>query len=196
MLNWSLESFWSRQHPSQSLNYSAIVLYQPVHYLLCLHLNRSCLPQEWRTHQIISIHKTNSRETSVNNYYTISLLLLYFEGAGKNSIWQNYWLFTNSIISSSQFGSCRRDLLSNNFLSSCLIFSILLTTRFKWTIYLDPKKLLTRSSTVGCWKGYGLLARLENHENIWNIPEQSPAVCINQRTQIWCSSSNIWCTSG
>ena len=55
------------------LKCSALALYQPLHHLFISCLSQHCIPNEWRIHLIVPIHKSGDK-SSVKNYRPISLL--------------------------------------------------------------------------------------------------------------------------
>ena len=55
------------------LKCSALALYQPLHHLFISCLSQHCIPNEWRIHLIVPIHKSGDK-ASVKNYRPISLL--------------------------------------------------------------------------------------------------------------------------
>ena len=55
------------------LKHCALALFKPLHHLFSLSLTQHYIPEEWRIHRIIPIHKSGDRSL-VNNYRPISLL--------------------------------------------------------------------------------------------------------------------------
>jgi len=55
------------------LNYCAISLFKPLHYLFSLSLRKHALPSDWLIHTIVPVYKSGDK-TSANNYRPISLL--------------------------------------------------------------------------------------------------------------------------
>ena len=59
--------------PNYLLKYCAISLYEPLYHLFNLCITHSYLPNEWKIHKVIPIHKSGDKN-SVKNYRPISLL--------------------------------------------------------------------------------------------------------------------------
>ena len=59
--------------PNYVLKNCAMSLCEPLHHLFVQCFNQSYLPEEWRIHKIVPIHKSGDK-SSVRNYCPISLL--------------------------------------------------------------------------------------------------------------------------
>ena len=59
--------------PNYVLKNCAMSLCEPLHHLFVQCFNQSYLPEEWRIHKIVPIHKSGDK-SSVRNYRPISLL--------------------------------------------------------------------------------------------------------------------------
>ena len=97
------------------LKYCAESLTIPIQYLFTLSLRTQSLPQEWCTHCIVPVFKSDDNSL-VNNYRSISLLCIISKVLEK-SIFQNLFNFLYNQLSVYQFGfvpgrSCLQQLLS------------------------------------------------------------------------------------
>ena len=55
------------------LKHCGLALYKPIHHLFMLSISRHYVPEDWRLHLVIPIHKAGDR-SSVRNYRPVSLL--------------------------------------------------------------------------------------------------------------------------
>ena len=126
--------------PPLFLKHCVTALVDPVHYLFSQCLSQSYLPQEWHSHLIIPIPKTDDK-SQISNYRPISLLCNLSKALEKIVFDKIYEFISENSISIHQFGFMRnRSTLKQLILHTEFLYSSLDHHQQVDSIYLDIHK--------------------------------------------------------
>jgi len=122
--------------PNIILKKCAYILIKPLHHLFSISLSKHAIPQEWRTHTIVPVHKVGDK-AQATNYRSISLLSTTSKVL-EQLVYNKVIPYISSFLTSHQF-----DFLKNRSAVQQLLLmfnNILSTSNQTDVVYLDFKK--------------------------------------------------------